>query len=80
MHLNQKKLLKIVIGSFILSAILAVAEVVSILGIYSCQTIQCVNHDAGGFKLSAFHIVDIIVWLVFLVSLLMFVIVSAKKK
>ncbi len=80
MHLNQKNLIKIVVGSFILSAIAAIIEVVSILGIYSCQTNKCVNHDASGFKLSAFHVVDITIWLVFLISLLMLMVVSIKKK
>ncbi len=80
MHLDQKKLAKIVIISFILSIVTAVTEVVSLMGVYNCQTTQCVNHDAGNFKLSAFHVTEIFIWVVFLVSLAMLIAVSIKRK
>jgi len=80
MKINKKRLLTVVIVSLGLTFVIRILTVVSIFGIYSCQTVSCVNHDGSNAKILVGEILQYITLGVFLISLIAYIYYSAKKK
>ncbi len=82
MKLNQKRLLKIVIGSFVLTAIIKFLTVASIWGIYSCPSNpgNCGALNHAQTKVTIGSILQIISYSIFLLSLITYIWFKVRKK
>ena len=66
--------------SFVLTVAIRIIGVVSIFGIYSCKTDQCINHAASHTKVLTIDVLQYITWTIFLVSLVTYIVFVVKKK
>jgi len=68
------------VSSFVLTVVLGILEIISVFGIYRCQTAQCLNHDDSHTKLLTFEIIEYLLTFAFLISLIAYMVFVVKKK
>lgn len=80
MQITRKRLGKATILALIVAFLVRVLSAVSILGIYSCQTDQCLQHDAGRVKMAIIDSLNYVSWVAFLLIFAAYIYFVVTKK
>jgi hypothetical protein len=80
MGLTKKLLKKITVGSFIATIVIKIVAVISILGIYNCQTANCSALHTANIEVAIGGILLYLTTAIFTLSLIMLIIYYILRK